>query len=72
MRQTFDKSVPLVEQRLRVANMKQKGWKHGTKRRSWEAKEAAKSRAEYLLAKRRKMNERVREYWLGERENYPQ
>lgn len=71
MLQTFDKSVPEWEQRSRVADMKRKGHKHGTKRRSWKVKEKLRSVAKHKQMLREKYVSKVREFWRGEREAYP-
>ena len=71
MLQTFDKGVPLSEQRIRVAEMKSRGWKHKTKRRSWKVKEAAKRRAGHIEIVKRKFKSKVAAYWRGERDNHP-
>lgn len=71
MRQSFDKKIPVWQQRLRVMNAKTPGHKHGTKRRSWKVKEEAKKRALHLVAMKRKFKAKVREFWTGERDGYP-
>jgi hypothetical protein len=74
MRQTFDSSVPLMEQRLRVANAKEPGRKH-QKRKGAKALEAAKARARRRVklnsARHRKYKEAVRAYWLGQSDSHP-
>lgn len=71
MRQTFDKSVPLSEQRERVANAKVKGWKHGVKRRNWKVKEKGRNRAAFKKMQRDKFRAKAAAYWKGEREAFP-
>ena len=74
MRQTFDKSVPVMEQRIRVANMKQPGRKHNHVKgptRSHEEKSGAKQWAHQQSIKARKFKDAVSAYWRGEREDYP-
>lgn len=63
MRQTFDKKIPVWQQRLRVMDAKTPGWKHGTKRRSWKAKEKAKRVAEHKKMLRKKFKTKVRAFW---------
>lgn len=74
MKQDFDRSVPLIEQRMRVAAAKEPGRKHqkrpGVKaieRRKLAAKRHAKMVADNLA----KFKAAVSAYWRGERETYP-
>lgn len=72
MLQTFDKKVPLSEQRERVANAKVKGWKHGAKRRNWKIKEKQRNRVAFKNMLRDKFRAKAAAYWKGERETYPE
>lgn len=76
MRQSFDKSIPAWQQRLRVMDKKTPGHKHGTKRRSWKAKEKARRAAEFRKAKNRadkdRYHKKVLAYWRGERDEHPE
>lgn len=75
MRQDFDRSVPEMEQRLRVANAKQPGRKHQKRpgARANEARRASAKRAAALAsAKFRKFKARVAAYWRGESDTYPE
>lgn len=71
MRQSFDKSVPEWEQRIRVADAKRKGHKHKSKRRSWKENEKAKNVAKNKLMLRQKFTAKVREFWSGLRDSFP-
>ena len=74
MRQTFDKSVPLIEQRMRVAFAKQPGRKHGHRKgptRSHEEKETAKRHAKLVVMKKRRHSALVSAYWNGLLDQYP-
>lgn len=75
MRLTFDKSVPLAEQRLRVAlsqGVRKKGKKHGTGKRNKAISAAKKARAKAKVAAndaaRKKRLAAARAYWSGEAE----
>ena len=74
MRLEFDRKVPLLEQRLRVADVKQPGRKH-QKRKGAKAKEkdkaTAKRRHALELKKAAKYNALVAAYWRGQRDTYP-
>lgn len=71
MHQTFDKSVPEWEQRIRVAESKRKGHKHGTKKRSWKAKEKAKNVTKHKLMLLKRFSAKVRSFWRGETDVHP-
>lgn len=74
MRQTFDNSVPVVEQRIRVANMKQPGRKHNHIKgptRSHEGKSGAKQWEMQQAMKVKKFKAKVSAYWRGELDEYP-
>lgn len=75
MRQSFDKSVPEWQQRLRVMDKKTPGHKHGTKRRSSKAKEKARRKREFFLAKQKasqkRYNAKAQAYWRGEADEHP-
>jgi hypothetical protein len=71
MRQTFDSKTPLWEQRIRVALAKKKGWKHGTKRRSWKAKEQQRSGANHLKMLRARFKKKMRAFWTGKTDVHP-
>lgn len=74
MKQDFDRSVPLIEQRMRVAAAKEPGRKH-QKRPGVKAIErrklASRRHAALVAMKRRKFKELVAAYWRGDRETYP-
>lgn len=65
MHQTFDKKVPRYIQLPRVAGMKQKGWKHKSKRRSWKVKEKAKRVAAHKKIQRDRFKAKVRAFWAA-------
>lgn len=74
MHQDFDRSVPLVEQRLRVANAKQPGRKH-QKRQGSRFKErqraSAMRNAKLMAVYASRFKALVAAYWRGELEIYP-
>lgn len=65
MRQSFDKKIPVWQQRLRVMNAKTPGHKHGTKRRSWKVKEKAKRVAAHKKIQRDRFKAKVRAFWAA-------
>jgi hypothetical protein len=75
MRQSFDKKIPVWQQRLRVMDKKTPGHKHGTKRRSSKVKEAARRKRLYLAAKQKadkaRYTAKVAAYWRGDSEEHP-
>lgn len=78
MLMTFDRRVPLMEQRLRVLEAKQvrkHPKRHGTGKRSAAQKLARKRRAQLKAAMNNKAQQRyrsaVRAYWAGEAECHP-
>lgn len=75
MRQDFDRSVPLIEQRMRVAAAKEPGRKHQHRpgiRANERKKLAAKRHAASMARKKAQFKALVAAYWRGERETYPQ
>lgn len=73
MRQTFDKSVPIDEQRLRVLQSKSKrnqGKKHGTGKRSAAIKRRKKSATAHKQRvyndRQARLKENARAYWSGD------
>lgn len=74
MRQTFDRKMPVWQQRLRVMDAKQPGRKH-QKRKGAKAKErdkaTAKRRAQLNAVFHRKFHEAVRAYYAGNIDCYP-
>lgn len=73
MRQSFDKKVPVIEQRMRVAGAKQVGRKHNHVRSHDKERtlEEGKRRAAHRRMTFAKFKAKVRAYWRGEREEYP-
>jgi hypothetical protein len=73
MLQTFDKKTPLWEQRIRVAEAKNPGWKHGTRRRpsSRKAQQKAVTRKLAKDARARRYKAKVRAYWTGQSDKHP-
>lgn len=75
---TFDRKVPIPEQRLRVACSKSKrnhGKRHAVMKRSIKRKLAAKNASKAKIAKanaaKRRYTAKVLAYWKGERECHP-
>lgn len=78
MRQSFDKKVPLPEQRLRVALAK--STRNHPKRHATGARKAAKRRKNKakttaMLAQQKKRRQKfqaaAKAYWKGERDEHP-
>lgn len=75
MRIEFDQSVSLLEQRLRVASIKEPGRKH-QKRKGAKAlekeKASAKRHNKLKTIKARKFKNAVAAYWRGDLDSYPE
>jgi hypothetical protein len=72
MRQSFSDKVPLVEQRIRVANKKAKrkhGKRHGTSKRKWSNARIRKNRANHAKAvnavRMHRRHVAAAAYWAG-------
>ena len=73
MRLSFDRDVPLVEQRLRVAlskSIRNHGKRHAVTRRSMKRKIKAKNRRDLVIARQNKLTCKrklsAKLYWAGE------
>lgn len=75
MRQTFDRNVSLLEQRMRVAGAKQVGRKHDHRRGPGKAKEMSMRRAKNISDKKARIWKRfslaVSAFFAGKSDQYP-
>lgn len=76
MRQTFDRSIPLLVQRMRVAGAKQVGRKHnhtiGPGKAAELARRKAKAKNTRANTLRRRFSEAVSAFFRGETDQYPE
>ena len=75
MRLEFDSSVPRLTQLMRVASYKKPGRKHQKRpgiRANERTKASLRRSADLKQIRREQFNAKVRAFWLGERETYPE